>query len=318
MRYQRLDLNLLVILDALLSECSVSRAADRLSLSQSAVSGSLARLREHFEDELLVPTGRAMRLTPRGNGLRTPVRHVLEQIELIRDNRSQFDPSVARREFVIVASDYVSRVLLDDVLGTLANIAPNLTFVIRPTIGDAEKSLEDGHVDLLVTPAHRKIARHPHELLFEDTYTVIVATNHPTVVGHISLDQYQSLGHVIYQNDEGVSPWFEQWYAHQYGAGRRIEVVTHGFTLLPALVANSRRVATLQSRLASRLRRDTGVQLLAPPMVVPRFAELLQWRSGRDGDAGLCWLRDHIVNAARALPPIASGERAMPSHGGGM
>ena len=128
MRFNKLDLNQLVVLDALLSERSVTRAAQRLFLSQSATSSAMARLREYFDDELLVQVGKAMVLTPRAEGLRRPVREVLRQIQAITNDSPEFDPATSDRKIVVETSDYVISVFLGEVLRRASVEAPHMKF----------------------------------------------------------------------------------------------------------------------------------------------------------------------------------------------
>src|SRR3954464_7975342 len=133
MRYQRIDLNLLIALDALLAERNVTRAAERMHMTQSAMSGVLARLREYFDDQLLVPVGRAMKLTPRAESLIEPVRDILLKVDSTLGVRPEFEAATAQRHFVLIASDYVSNVLLAEVLRRIALVAPGLSFDVRPS-----------------------------------------------------------------------------------------------------------------------------------------------------------------------------------------
>lgn len=304
MRYQRIDLNLLVALDALLAERNVTRAAERMHITQSAMSGVLARLREYFDDPLLVPVGRTMRLTPRAETLIQPVRDIIARVDSTLGVRPDFDPATAQRHFTIIASDYVSHVLLADVLRRIAHEAPGLSFDIRPSGNTMLQDLDQGRVDLLVTPAHVAAPDHPQAVLFEDTYQVIACHQHPELQDGITLEQYQALGHVVYQNERGMNPWFEQWYANAHGDTRRIEVVTHSFALLPRFIVGTRRIATVQSRLAMQFEQATPVRLLSPPMETPRLTEVLQWHRYRVDDPGVQWVRDRIIAAAQALPKI--------------
>jgi LysR family transcriptional regulator, nod-box dependent transcriptional activator len=304
MRYQRIDLNLLIALDALLAERNVTRAAERMHMTQSAMSGVLARLREYFDDQLLVPVGRTMRLTPRAESLVQPVRDILLKVDSTLGVRPDFDPATAKRHFVVIASDYVSHVLLGDVLRRVEPIAPGLSFDIRPTYAGMAQDLDQGRVDFLVTPAHLTVANHPQAVLFDDTYHVIACRRHPQLQEGLTLEQYQSLGHVVYQNDQGSNPWYEQWYANQHGNTRRIEVVTNGFTLMSRFIVGTRRIATLQTRLATQLQDAMGLRLHAPPIETPRLTEVLQWHRYRDDDPGVQWLREQIVAVAVQLPPM--------------
>jgi DNA-binding transcriptional LysR family regulator len=300
LRHQRTDLNLLIALDALLAERSVTRAAKRLHMTQSAMSGVLKRLRDDFGDPLLVPLGRGMQLTPRAESLVQPVREILLRVDAALGLHPQFDPATSGRRFVIVASDYVTHVLLGDALARIAPKAPGLSFDVRPVVGSA-RQLEQGGVDFIVTPAHLAFAGHPQERLYEDTYQVIACEGNRELRRGITAEQYRSAGHVVYQGDEGANPWFDQWYANQHGNTRRIEVVTHGFALMPRFVIGTNRVATVQTRLAREFARAMPIRLLKPPIETPRLTEVLQWHRYRDDDPGVQWVKEEIVAAARAM-----------------
>src|SRR4051812_37211025 len=169
MRYQRIDLNLLIALDALLAERNVTRASERMHMTQSAMSGVLSRLREYFDDPLLVAVGRTMRLSPRAESLVQPVRDILLKVDSTLGVRPEFEPATAKRHFTIIASDYVSNVLLGEVLRRIAVAAPGLGFDIQPTSSGMEQDLDQGRVDFLVTPAHLTLSEHPQAVLFDDS-----------------------------------------------------------------------------------------------------------------------------------------------------
>lgn len=304
LRYQRIDLNLLIALDVLLSERNVTRSAERMHMTQSAMSGVLARLREYFDDQLLVPVGRTMRLTPRAESLIQPVRDIIVKVDSTLGVRPDFEPRTVQRHFVVIASDYVSNVLLSEVLRRIALLAPGLSFDIRPTVSGMAQELEQSRIDFLVTPAHLAVAGHPQMVLFDDTYQVIACEQHADLKGGITLEQYQSLGHVVYQNEPGTNPWFEQWYANQHGQTRRVEVLTHGFVLMPRFIVGTRRIATVQTRLAMQFEQSMPIRLHAPPMETPRLTEILQWHRYRDDDPGVQWVREQILAVAQAMPAI--------------
>lgn len=304
MRYQRIDLNLLIALDALLAERNVTRAAERMHMTQSAMSGVLGRLREYFDDQLLVPLGRSMQLTPRAESLIEPVRDIILKVDSTLGVRPDFEPATANRRFVITASDYVSNVLLAEALRRISHLAPNLSFDLRPSSHTMGQDLDQGRIDFLVTPAHLIVPDHPEAALFDDTYVVVACAQHPLLREGLTLAQYQSLGHVVYQNDQGNNPWFEQWYANQHGNTRRVEVVTHGFTTIPRFVVGTTRIATVQTRLAIQFEQSMPVRLFPTPMDTPRLTEVLQWHRYRDEDPGVCWVRDQILDVARAMPAV--------------
>ena len=133
MRYRHLDLNLLLALDTLLAERSVTRAAAKLNVTQPAMSGSLARLRDYFEDALIVQVGRTMELTPLAEALVAPIRDIMTRIDAAISTDPQFEPATSKRRFSITASDYVVRVLLLDVMRQVHRVAPSVTFDIHQT-----------------------------------------------------------------------------------------------------------------------------------------------------------------------------------------
>lgn len=304
MRYQRIDLNLLAALDALLAERNVTRAAERLHMTQSAMSGVLARLRDYFGDALLVPVGRTLQLTPRAEALIAPVRQIILQVDATLGVQPEFDPATARRHFTIIASDYVVQVLMAEALRRIAQMAPGLSFDVRPTHAAMAQDLDQGRVDLLITPAHLTLAEHPQELLFEDTYHVVACAQNDALADGISAAQYVALGHVVYQADLGANPWFEQWYANEHGGNRRVEVVAHGFLLMPRFIVGTQRIATIQTRLAQQFVQAMPLRLLSPPMPTPRLTEMLQWHRLRDDDPGVRWVREQIMAVAQQMPPV--------------
>lgn len=306
MRYQRIDLNLLVALDVLLAEQNVTRAAERLYMTQSAMSGVLGRLRDYFEDPLLTQVGRAMCLTPLAESLVEPVRDIILRIDSTIASRPDFEPAQAQRHFVIIASDYVSRVLLADVLRRVVRVAPGLTFELRPTSPKMMQELDQGLADFLITPAHLSSTDHPQLTLFDDSYKVMACAQNPLCEAGIDFDSYTNAGHVVYQYEKGGNPWFEQWYANQHSRSRRIEVITYDFNLIARFVIGTNRLATVQTRLATQFEQTMPIRLFSTPMDTPRLVEVLQWHRYRDDDPGCAWLRLQIMEAAQALPVISA------------
>lgn len=169
MRFNKLDLNLLVALDALLGERNITRAAERLHLSQSAMSNALGRLREYFEDELLVQVGRKMELTPRAETLQHAVRDVLLRIDTSIAAMPQFDCRHSDREFKLFVSDYTMEVLMPHALALTARQRSTARFRLLPQVASPARSLELGEADLLVIPSDYCSPDHPTEAVFTET-----------------------------------------------------------------------------------------------------------------------------------------------------
>ena len=193
MNLQGFDLNLLVALDALLTERNVTRAGRRMNLSQSAMSGALGRLRVFFKDELLVVVGRRMVLTPLAQDLIQPLRDVLLQVQSTVANKPRFDPGSSERHFSIAVSDYVMSVLIVDLLRHVKVEAPKITFDLRPVGRRATEDLDGGELDFLIAPEYLA-AVHPAEVLFEDSHTCLAWNRNRHVGSSISLDRVPAAG----------------------------------------------------------------------------------------------------------------------------
>jgi LysR family transcriptional regulator, nod-box dependent transcriptional activator len=307
MRFDRLDLNLLVALDALVEDRSVSGAARRLHLSQPAVTGALQRLREFFGDELLVQHGRRMLLTPKAEELIAPVRRALLQIRSEITRPTDFDPMTMHRHFVIVASDYAFNILVAQVIRLAADQAPGVTFEIINPDRLATDRLERAEVDVLITVTPFVVTGHPHALLFEDEEVVISCpkANH----GQIDEDAFFAAGHVISMFGKERHPSVVDNFLAGYSRQRRIEVRVPSFSELPTAVVGTRRLAILHRRFAEHLSAFYPLIIHPAPLSLPRIHEVAQWHSLRNKDAGVRWLVRLLEDTSKKLP----GHAPLPS-----
>jgi len=319
MDLHRFDLNLLVTLDALLSERNVTRAGLRVNLSQPAMSGALGRLRECFQDELLVPMGRTMGLTPLAQNLVQPVRDLLLQVQATIAIKPRFDPATSTRHLSIAVSDYVTSVLVVDFLRDLKYQSPSLTFELRPVGKRATNDLESGALDLLIAPELFASPIHPKEVLFEDTHTCVAWSNNSQVGNVISLEQYLTLGHVIVHVGEIGSSNYDERMLRAQNHVRNIEVVTPSFDLAPQLVLGTDRIATVPTMLARKYAALLPIKLLRVPVEIPPLLEVLQWHRAYDHDLANSWLRSQLKARAALMqgaaePAQCPSERGTPSH----
>lgn len=310
MDFSGLDLNLLVALDALFAEKSVSRAGERLHLSQSATSGALARLREAFNDTLLVQVGRKMTLTPLAEGLVEPVRTFLLQAETILNSSPAFDPATSTRRFRLMMSDYVQTVVMTEALPKFQNLAPGISLELLWNDQGISEPLERGEIDLAVTPTRYLVPGHPSEPLFDDEFICVAWSGNKRIQHDLSLDTYLSLGHVVVRfGSVQQLPTVDEWFVERFGHQRRIEVVTTAFNLVPQLLIGTSRVATLHRRLATFYQRYLPLRLIPPPLEIPRLEESITWHRSRDRDPGTVWLRSALKGAVAKRPP-SRGPRA--------
>ncbi|MFO1465733.1 MAG: LysR family transcriptional regulator [Steroidobacteraceae bacterium] len=300
MHFRGLDLNLLVALDALLSEGNVTAAGRKLHLSQSAMSGALARLRLHFRDPLLVQVGRSMQPTPHARQLATAVRSILVQVETSLQGPASFDPGSARRRIKVAASDYAIEVLLVEVQRACALAAPGLTLDVVALARDASTLLGRGEVDLLIIPDRYRQPRFPFAPLFTDRLVCVVDRGHPAARKHLSLAAFKSAEHVLFQPDPGHLIAFDQWLQDNYHFEPLIRLVLPSYAALPHAVVGTQRIATVPEQLARRQATHLPIRILLPRFRMPALNEIMQWHESHAADAGLAWFRSLIVETAAA------------------
>ena len=302
MRFQRLDLNLLVALDALLKEQSVSLAAERICLSQSATSSALGRLRDYFGDELLVVKGRRMVLTARGEELVEPVRAVLEQIRSTISVTPPFDPATSDRTITLMASDYVAEVLLVDAFRTFAVSAPHMRFEIAPMADSLAEALERGAIDILLTIDYAISTDHPSRTLFQDDYVIVGWAGNPHMAAPISRDLYVSLDHVSARFGKSRTPVFEEWFLRRQSQRRNVQVVAPSFLSMAGFIIGTNRIATVHRRLAVRMASYLPLVIREAPLDIPPIREAAQWHFTNNNDPAIRWVIDGLAAAADASP----------------
>ena len=299
------DLNLLVALDALLREKSVTNAGRRVHLSQSAMSGALARLRHAFNDELLVPGRGGMTLTPLAESLREPVAAILRNTQATLSAHVRFDPASSRRTFTIAASDYATTVLLGDAVREMSAQAPHVTLVILP-LRDRLEELDDLDIDLCILPQVIVPPARPHELLFRDTFTCLVWRDNTAVGDRMTVDQFMTLGHVVVSFADDCTTCGDPRLAPQIGLERRVEVVVPNFHALPPLIVGTNRIATVQKRLATKLASSHPVRIVGLPVPIPSLDEAMLWHHRFERDPAHLWLRTLLKRVASAMPAVSS------------
>jgi DNA-binding transcriptional LysR family regulator len=291
------NLNVLVALDALLEERSVTRAARRVGVTQPAMSNALAQLRVLFDDPLFRRTSHGLEPTPRALSLAEPVRQGLRLFESALSAPS-FDPRTSERTFVVAASDYVEFVLMPPLLRRLAEIAPRVRVEIRPWgLHEVPASLARAEVDLMVGFYDAVPPRHRHENLFDEDYVCIVRKGHPVVRKRLTLEAYLELGHVLV-SQRADSPGSVDRALAVKGKQRRIAARVSHFLMVPTLVARTDLVAALGRRVVAPLSRALGLQVLAPPLPLPKGRIGQVWHEQADRDPGQRWFRSIVKSVS--------------------
>lgn len=293
-----LDLNMLVSLDALLQHKSVTKAAQQLNLSQPALSAALARLRRHFDDELLYRVGNEYHLTPLAAELRQRTRLALDGVERVFSAQPEFNPSESTREFSVLVSDYGITVLGDTLARLLTDAAPHARLRLRPTSPDLVARAEQTLVgtDLMLVP-HGFVTDLPHTDLYRDRWVMVVSSDNEHIGAEMTVDDLKtSPWVVVFHGQSAATPADRQ--LRMLGIEPRVQVVTENFWTVPTLVAGSNRIALLQERLVRLLPLNSGIRTLPCPVGVGELVEAMWWHPVYDRDPEHVFLRDTVVHAA--------------------
>ena len=285
------DLNLLVVFDALVAEGHATRAAERIGLTQPAVSHSLNRLRVLFGDPLFVRSPRGMTATPLAQDIAPSVRSILEQVEGVLLGGRAFDPSESTRQFVVGLSDYAAFVLLPRLTARLDREAPGVSLVVRNTSRSVGlPMLDDGAVELIAGNFPQPPTHMREELLYEEDFICAGRGDHPDLGESLDLDRYLSLRHLQVSMKGNPSGYVDAVLTEK-GLKRNVVVTVGHFLMAPMLVDASDLVATEPRRLFAPLAGRLPLRLFVPPLDIPSFRVVQTWHARHDADPGHQWLR---------------------------
>lgn len=298
MRYKGLNLNLLHTLDVLMEVQNVSRAADRLGLTQSAVSAALAQLREYFGDPLLMPVGRSMCPTGFAEQLRQQLREFLSATDALLLTSHGFDPASTVRAFRIIASDYVVAAVLAPLAERLSETAPAIRLDFIAPGPEAAETLRRGELDLIISPREFLLPDHPSEELYVETFVVVGWTGNELVSSPIDEGTFLNAGHVAVMIGTHREPAFADKHLLALGHHRRIEAVASSFIMVPWMLRGTRRIALMHERLALAMSLYLPLSYVPMPIPFPAMREMVQFHHARATDPGIRWLIDEIRSAA--------------------
>jgi LysR family transcriptional regulator, nod-box dependent transcriptional activator len=301
MRFDRLDLNLLVALDTLLETKSVTESARRLHLSQPAMTGALNRLREFFEDDLLIQSGRRMLLSPKADELIGPVRRALMMIRAEITRPGRFEPATAQRRFVIAASDYAYTILIAELIARAGREAPGISFELVPPSTQAGERLERAELDLFITVAPFAAPQHPQLELWRDE-EVVISWDGAGYPDHIDVDTFYGAGHAVALFGPDRQPSLTDAHLAQLGRDRRVELLLPSFSALPQAVVGTRRLATMHRLYAEHFAKLYSIRLHKAWQPLPDILEIAQWHQVRSKDPGLQWLVGLLQDSLASLP----------------
>ena len=301
MRFNGLDLNLLVALDAVLTERNLSAAARNINLSQPAMSAAVARLRAYFGDDLFVMRGRELVPTPLAESLAAPTRDALLHIQLSITTRDAFDPAKSDRRFRVILSDFMTIVFFRKIVERVAREAPGVTFELLPFDDQPDEPIRRGEIDFLIFPEIFMSPAHPRAALFDEPLVCVGCRSNRQLSGRLTFETYMSMGHVMAQFGRTRKPSIEQWLLLEHGIKRRIEVVVQSFSMIPHLLLGTARIATMHRRLARHFAKTMPLRIVELPMPLPAFTEAIQWPALHNSDPASIWLREIVLEEANRM-----------------
>jgi DNA-binding transcriptional LysR family regulator len=296
MDLQRIDLNLLVAFEALMAERSVSAAAARIGISQPAMSGALARLRDLFNDTLFVRSGRSMLPTVRAAHLDSQIAQALAQIRAALKPPSTFDPLTSRRIFNVSGGDYATGVILPVLAAHLATAAPSVDLRFRFVEKDATVDLLDSDaLDLALgvyPTAPKRLYLQP---LFEERFVCLARKGHPGLRGGMTLDAFVALPHLLVTERGDAYGAVDEALA-KLGLARHVRLTVPHVLVVPTVLPRSDLIASVGARAAQLFARTASVDIYELPLPIPSWRLSMLWSRQKAGDLGLAWLRDVLAS----------------------
>ena len=293
------DLNLLKLFDALLKEGSVTRAGQRLGLSQPAASRGLGRLRRLLNDQLLVRTTKGWKLTPRAVALSGPVTKLLDDARAIIAP-SVFNPSTESGQFTIAVGDHMALMLLPTLISKLATLAPRIDLVIPASAGDNVVLIAQGEADLAIGVFQDLPARFYQRALYDEDFVCVVRHNHPAISEKLTLKNFISLSHLaVTITGKGKSSVDDA--LAEKGLARRITMQIPHFLVAPMIVSESDLILSIPRKLADKMSSLVPIKILELPLEIVSFTPSMIWHERQHNEPSHIWLRKLIMEIGSNL-----------------
>lgn len=317
MNVDNFDLNLLVCFDVLMRERNVSRAAEKLNVSQPAMSSSLKRLRDYFNDPLLVRTARGMEPTEKALALEPLVRQSLTMAEEVLSPHEVFNPLNSQRTFRILVSDYVEGILISALVAHLQTHAPQLSLDILTLSDGSFQDLEKGAIDLAINNFDFIPQSFYKRSIWSDSFSCLMALGHPLLADN-TLQNYLSSSHIwVSKTGIGVGTGMTQssnrgWVdktLEDLGHERHISVYTRHYQIIPQLVRQTDLVATMPTRAACLYKSNAELAISEPPFTIPKIDINMIWSPLLHHNSDHKWIRDTLIQLADNLALTSLSER---------
>ena len=296
---RNLDLNLLRAFGVLLEERNVSRAAERLFVTQPAVSGMLSRLRVIFDDPLFVRTRHGLLATPRAEALAPALRQLIQDATSLVEPLA-FDPLTSTATLAISVNDYMQSVLVVPLLARIRPLAPNMRIAVRNLeISALSSMLASGQIDMAITIPEFTDASLHTQFLYREEYVAVVRNDHPLRSRKTSLKQFLAYDHVLVSPSEGAFSGPTDEALKQQGVSRRVSLSVPSFLILTEVLQEDDLIALMPRRLF--LNHTAKLRTISSPVAVPGFDVIAAWHGRTDAEQAQLWLRSQLAQQAAAL-----------------
>lgn len=301
MHLEKLDLNLLVVIDALLRTSSVTVAAAELNLTQSAVSSALKRARAHFEDEILFYDGQKMSPTPFGQSIAGIVPEMVMRLRALSRMRATTDLVSLNRQFTVIASDYVAAVFLSTVSKRLSSEAPGVSLAVVPFSEDSMDRFNRGKIDFMIGPSFWTGPDLNRAAMFEDGFKCVVCKSNPVCRTGLTLEAFLNAPHVVTNFFVGHGKsHFENWLDEQ-NFNIKIAASLPSFVVLPHYISGTANISTIHTRLLKQIQHLEDLVHIEPPCDIPPLTEYLTWKDHQEFDVEARLLRNFMLEIAETM-----------------
>jgi DNA-binding transcriptional LysR family regulator len=303
MHWRSIDLNLLVVFDAVMRERSVTRAGRVIGLSQPAMSHALNRLRHMLGDELFVRTPDGMAPTPRAEQLAEPVRNALSEVQLALEPLA-FNPQASDRNFTLGLNNFAAVVIAPPLVAATCGDAPGVRLDMRPSGAlDIPACLDRGDIDLAIGGLESPGERFASELLLEDPFVLVMRRGHPASGRELSAEMLAGLPYLHISSSGEDTAFLDRWLAAR-GFARRV-IVSSPYLSARTILAESDLVAVFSRRVAQAFARNHPLALYEPAFDSPLVRTTMLWHRRQDGHPAHRWLRDHVTAVSKGLVGVA-------------
>ncbi len=300
MNLRTVDLNLLVVLDALLTDLHVTRAAERIGLSQPAVSNALGRLRQIFGDELLVRTASGMQATPRALELVAPTKQILRQIERVLEGDAAYDPAHSDRTFVVRLSDLLGLLLLPTLTKRIEKVSPNVRLdTLHLSPNRTIEALEKDEIDVAVSMGLQHSSSIRSRILFSDRMVCVMRRGHSLAKNELTLGRFLKQRHLTVSMSPTDLRFVDDILAREE-LKRDVALNVSHWLLVPHVLMQTNLVAVMSDRLASAIGKNALVTR-SLPFASDAYNWEMYWHRRHDGNPAISWLREKITEAAISL-----------------